>query len=418
MENAKNAGNVRNLHLLIRSTGPRKPLVNEIIRDQIGLLICSRAECLDFSAQYSEQQFSWPPATSNPESWPSKERWTVNMEPPSVSEVPECISLIKRHPAACLDDFPSALFKDDDGLLSQCLSSPFGSIWKKEQPTYLSCSAGVGTMDANRWIQLHKEFDAYYSEFERLLSECARPKNSADELVQLHAGFLIHDDIIDNSPTRRNRTSWFLMQKQAGRGLIAVNDGLHLILTTKFLLHRLFVRNGTTAVGYLKLLQLFDEVSYRTCWGESLDSHYSRTAPNDNTTELLPLDSFTRSNFNEICTWKTGFYTFYLPVACGIAIAGTTDEASYSAASHILLKLGRYFQAQQNYGRRDPVAQSAVREVYEQLRLRQIFADYEAQMRTEIMGDITDWTLPDACVTRHAQHLFCDLVDLLFRRAK
>ncbi|OON19655.1 polyprenyl synthetase, partial [Opisthorchis viverrini] len=326
-----------------------------------------------------------------------------------------------------------------------------------------SCSAGVGTMDANRWIQLHKEFDAYYSEFERLLSECARPKNSADELVQLHAGFLIHDDIIDNSPTRRNRTSWFLMQKQAGRGLIAVNDGLHLILTTKFLLHRLFVRNGTTAVGYLKLLQLFDEVSYRTCWGESLDSHYSRTAPNDNTTELLPLDSFTRSNFNEICTWKTGFYTFYLPVACGMAIAGTTDEASYSAASHILLKLGRYFQAQddyldcfgdvavtgkvgtdiadgkcswpiveclaraspeqikviqQNYGRRDPVAQSAVREVYEQLRLRQIFADYEAQMRTEIMGDITDWTLPDACVTRHAQHLFCDLVDLLFRRAK
>ncbi|TGZ64108.1 hypothetical protein CRM22_006540 [Opisthorchis felineus] len=347
-----------------------------------------------------------------------------------------------------------------------------------------SCSPGVVTMDTNRWIQLQKEFDAYYSEFERLLSECVRPENSADELVQiarynlaggkrvrgclvaasleafigdnvpdraalyrayivgwciemLHAGFLIHDDIIDNSPARRNRTSWFLVQRQAGRGLIAVNDGLHLILTTKFLLHHLFTRSGTTTVGYHKLLRLFDEVSYRTCWGESLDSEYSRTAPNDNTTELLPLDSFTRSNFNEICTWKTGFYTFYLPVACGmaiddyldcfgdVAVTGKvgTDIADGKCSWPIVECLARASPEQikviqQNYGRRDPVAQSAVRKVYEQLRLPQIFADYETQMRTEIIGDITDWTLSDACVTRHAQHLFCYLVDLLFRRTK
>ncbi|GAA54952.1 slbp-P1-related protein [Clonorchis sinensis] len=50
-----------------------KPLVSEIIRDQNGSLICSKAERLDRWAQYFEQQFSWPPATSNPESWPSTE---------------------------------------------------------------------------------------------------------------------------------------------------------------------------------------------------------------------------------------------------------------------------------------------------------------------------------------------------------
>ena len=132
MEDAKNAGNVRRLFHLIRSTGPRKPLVSETIRDQNGSLICNKAERLDRWAQYFEQQFSWPPATSNPESWPSTESWTVNMESPSVSEVSECISLLKRHRAAGPDDLPPALFKDGGGLLSQCLSRLFGSIWEKE----------------------------------------------------------------------------------------------------------------------------------------------------------------------------------------------------------------------------------------------------------------------------------------------
>ncbi|GAA50900.1 hypothetical protein CLF_105199 [Clonorchis sinensis] len=74
MEDAKNAGNVRKLSHLVRSTDPRKPLVIEIIRDQSGSLICSNAERLDRWAQYFEQQFIRTPATSNPESWPSTER--------------------------------------------------------------------------------------------------------------------------------------------------------------------------------------------------------------------------------------------------------------------------------------------------------------------------------------------------------
>ncbi|KER32343.1 hypothetical protein T265_01570 [Opisthorchis viverrini] len=54
------------------------------------------------------------------------------MEPPLVSEVFECISLLKRHRAAGPNDLPPALFKDGGGFRSQCLSSLFGSIWEKE----------------------------------------------------------------------------------------------------------------------------------------------------------------------------------------------------------------------------------------------------------------------------------------------
>ncbi|KER27650.1 hypothetical protein T265_05368 [Opisthorchis viverrini] len=129
MEGAKSAGNVRKLFYLVLSTGPRKPLVTEIIRDQSGSLICSKAEHLDRWAQCFEQQFSLPSATSNSECWPSTERWTVTMEPPSVSEVSECISLLKRHRAGGPDDLSPAPSKDGGELLSQCLSGLFGPIW-------------------------------------------------------------------------------------------------------------------------------------------------------------------------------------------------------------------------------------------------------------------------------------------------
>ncbi|KER24582.1 hypothetical protein T265_07780 [Opisthorchis viverrini] len=54
------------------------------------------------------------------------------MEPPPVSEVSECTSLLKRHRAAGPDDLPPALFKDGGGFPSQCPSSLFGSTWEKE----------------------------------------------------------------------------------------------------------------------------------------------------------------------------------------------------------------------------------------------------------------------------------------------
>ncbi|GAA53641.1 hypothetical protein CLF_110676 [Clonorchis sinensis] len=61
MEDARNAGNVRKLFRMIRSTGPRKPLFSKTIRDRNGSLMCSKTERLDRWAQYFEQQFSWPP---------------------------------------------------------------------------------------------------------------------------------------------------------------------------------------------------------------------------------------------------------------------------------------------------------------------------------------------------------------------
>lgn len=51
----------------------------------------------------------------------------------------------------------------------------------------------------------------------------------------------------------------------------------------------------------------------------------------------------------DIVTYKTAFYSFYLPVACGMHLAGVANEAALAVAKKILIKMGQYFQIQDDY---------------------------------------------------------------------
>ena len=46
-----------------------------------------------------------------------------------------------------------------------------------------------------------------------------------------------------------------------------------------------------------------------------------------------------------IVTFKTAYYSFYLPVACGMLIAGISNPGAFQTAKEILLIMGQYFQA-------------------------------------------------------------------------
>jgi farnesyl diphosphate synthase len=45
-----------------------------------------------------------------------------------------------------------------------------------------------------------------------------------------------------------------------------------------------------------------------------------------------------------IVTYKTAYYSFYLPVACGMLLAGITDPDAFAVAEKILVDMGQYFQ--------------------------------------------------------------------------
>lgn len=45
-----------------------------------------------------------------------------------------------------------------------------------------------------------------------------------------------------------------------------------------------------------------------------------------------------------IVTFKTAYYSFYLPVACGLLIGGAGSDESLELAKDICVRMGQYFQ--------------------------------------------------------------------------
>ncbi|GAA56625.1 translation initiation factor 5 [Clonorchis sinensis] len=123
MEEAQKAGNARRLFQLIRATGPRRPPVSKTMKHQNGKIISNKEECLDRWAELFEQQLPWPPAGTYVEPTGDVEPWTVNVEPPTASEVYDCICSLKCHRASGPDELPPAFFKDGGEILSHRLSN-------------------------------------------------------------------------------------------------------------------------------------------------------------------------------------------------------------------------------------------------------------------------------------------------------
>ncbi|KAL6489569.1 hypothetical protein MHYP_G00033100 [Metynnis hypsauchen] len=151
----------------------------------------------------------------------------------------------------------------------------------------------------------------------------------------LQAFFLVADDIMDASLTRRGQPCWY---KKEGIGLDAINDAFLL----EGSIYRLLRRHCRGQPYYVHLLELFAETSFQTELGQTLDLI---TAP----PHKVDLDRFTMERYKAIVKYKTAFYSFYLPVAAAMYMAGIDSEVEHSNAKHILLEMGEFFQIQDDY---------------------------------------------------------------------
>ena len=79
-----------------------------------------------------EEQFNIPSASVQSDAQPTPGTWTVNLNPPSISEICEAISSLKCHWASGPDNLPPALLKDGGECLIQCLTCLFTRIWETE----------------------------------------------------------------------------------------------------------------------------------------------------------------------------------------------------------------------------------------------------------------------------------------------
>ncbi|ROW15981.1 hypothetical protein VPNG_02622 [Cytospora leucostoma] len=152
----------------------------------------------------------------------------------------------------------------------------------------------------------------------------------------LQAMMLVVDDIMDHSKTRRGRPCWYLVP---GVGMQAANDApmlesaIYVLLKKYFKCHR----------AYVDMVELFHEVSFQVELGQTFDM---LAAPQDGKVDL---DSFSMERYNSIVTYKTAYYTFYLPVALALFYTGRASPRNLKQAEEVLLGMGTYFQVQDDY---------------------------------------------------------------------
>lgn len=151
----------------------------------------------------------------------------------------------------------------------------------------------------------------------------------------LQAFFLVSDDIMDSSITRRGEPCWY---RQPTVGMIAINDAFMLEASIYSLLKRHFRSHP----AYVDLIELFHEVTYQTELGQLCDLI---TAPEDN----VDLNNFSMDKFTFIVVYKTAYYSFYLPVALALHYLQLATPGNLKQAHDILIPLGEYFQAQDDY---------------------------------------------------------------------
>ncbi|NXM51050.1 FPPS synthase, partial [Gymnorhina tibicen] len=220
---------------------------------------------------------------------------------------------------------------------------------------------------------------------------CALAVGWCIELFQ--AFFLVADDIMDASLTRRGQLCWY---KKEGIGLDAVNDAFLLESSV----YRLLRRYCGKQPYYLHLLELFLQVS---------------PAPQP-LPDFLGSGSFTMfdstwiSEYKAIVKYKTAFYSFYLPVAAAMYMAGINGEEEHENAKAILLEMGEFFQIQENYGCKEPEKVAKVKELYNALGMEAAFREYEESSYRRLQE----------LIGKHAQRLprdiFLDLAQKIYKR--
>ncbi|KAF2774004.1 ERG20 farnesyl diphosphate synthase [Teratosphaeria nubilosa] len=226
----------------------------------------------------------------------------------------------------------------------------------------------------------------------------------------LQAFFLVSDDIMDSSKTRRGQPCWYLMPQV---GMIAVNDAFMLESSIYLLLKKYFRQEKY----YVDLMELFHEVTFQTELGQACDL---LTAPEDH----VDLDNFSLEKYTFIVIYKTAYYSFYLPVALALYFHGIATPQNLKQAEAILIPMGEYFQVQddyldnfadpsvlgkigtdiqdnkcswlvnqalkiatseqrevleKNYGRKDVECEKKIKVVFDELKLEQIYKDYEEE---------------------------------------
>ncbi|KJZ75022.1 Farnesyl pyrophosphate synthase [Hirsutella minnesotensis 3608] len=261
----------------------------------------------------------------------------------------------------------------------------------------------------------------------------------------LQAFFLVTDDIMDASITRRDKPCWY---RQEGVGMIAINDAIMLESSIYVLLRKYFRSHAS----YLDLLELFHETTMQTEVGQLCDLI---TAPEDK----VDLANFSMDKCRFVVLYKTAYYSFYLPVALALHMLNLATPKNLEQARQILVVIGEYFQFQddyldnfgnpehigkigtdikdnkcswlvnqaleiaspeqrkildENYGRKDDAKEAVVKKLFDDLKLKERYQAYEEQRVGEIRALISEVDESEGL----KREVFTAFLDKIYKRTK
>lgn len=258
----------------------------------------------------------------------------------------------------------------------------------------------------------------------------------------LQASALVLDDITDNAYTRRDNLCWY---KLPTVGLSAINDGVLLKCHVQAIIKRYFKEK----FYFVDLMELWNEIGLQTAMGQMLDLITTHTGAKD-------LARYRIQGYRRIVKYKTSYYSFYLPVACALLLNGA-KLSDYVELKNVLIEMGVYFQIQddyldcfgdpqvigkvgtdiedykcswlivqamelanenemkilyENYGKSSPECVAAVKNVYKELDLQDIFLEYESRVYKHLVSTI------DAEPDRAIREILKIFLKKIYRRKK
>uniref|UniRef100_A0A1B0CSX3 Polyprenyl synthetase n=2 Tax=Lutzomyia longipalpis TaxID=7200 RepID=A0A1B0CSX3_LUTLO len=219
------------------------------------------------------------------------------------------------------------------------------------------------------------------------------------------------DDIIDRSQTRCNRACWYRLEDI---GLTAINDAFLLDLGKNYLIGKYFRHLDC----YPDIVEIFNEISLASYIGQQTDLYCSKD-----------ISKLTTENYQHLCMVDCTYAISYMPVALGVTLAGIDPEVLQKAGP-VLTQLGYFYLIDNDYmdcfgnsevngkigmdiqegkfrwlavvcmelaspeqkdlmrthyGRDDPESIAAVKQLYIDLNLQQVFKDYTADLHERLM---------------------------------
>lgn len=165
------------------------------------------------------------------------------------------------------------------------------------------------------------------------------------EFLQAH--FLVEDDIMDGSVTRRGKPCWY--QHKGVSTAVAINDGLIILAWCTRMIEELLWWHPNKNVFF----QIIHKTDFLTTIGQLYDTtsvyDSAKLNPEEECPATTDFKEFTLHTYNRIVKYKTAYYTYHAPMILGLSVTNQLQSVCPDLVEKLAVTMGEYFQVQDDF---------------------------------------------------------------------